>query len=45
MRESVSIARTREQKLFEDGVDPWHVRLLVCAEDSEEAHYLEEFGV
>ena len=45
MRESVSIAGTREQKLFEDGLDPRHARLLVCAKDIEEAHYLKEFGV
>jgi len=45
MRESVSIAGTREQKHFEDGVDPRHVRLSVCAKDIEEAHHLEEFGV
>ena len=45
MRESVSIAGTGEQELSEDGVDPRHARLLVCAEDIQEAHYVEEFGV
>ena len=43
MRQSVSIAGTGEQELSEDGVDPRHARLLVCAEDIQEAHYVEEF--
>ena len=45
MCEPTSITGTREQKYFEDGVDPRHVRLLVCTKDIEEAHHLEEFRV